>query len=532
MVKRLFHRGFSLRTIKHWLVAHWPLFLLIGIIAILAFLNYQSNTQLIGWDNLQSDFNLDLNIRRAFFSVWQEYQSLGLLGGMAHAADITRLLFLSLLGRIGFPQTTLRYSWHFFALALGPISTYFLLHHIFLKPKFDPQTKKIASFLGALFYLLNLATLQYFFTPYESFSSFYAFFPLLLLVVINYLDNPKPKETFVLVITLLASTSAFYVQTLFLTFCLCLVPIVAIFFSNKKYSIKNKILAFFGLVIIIFSTQAFWLLPQVFFVLTKANDISFSHVNLISTIETYYRNLEYTNLRDFVLLRGFWFSFTDLAGGSKFDYLMTPWRNHLANPIIAIIGYLAFALVVTGIIYSLKKKLPYIKSFLGILTICYFFLLGGSLLIDSKIPLIGELFRSPFTKFSIPLALTYSIFFTVGCIFLLDVFSFLHSRLTYYLTLFTVTIALIIFMTPAATGNLISPTMRLKIPSEYGQLFDFFKNQDPATRIANFPQYTFWGWNYYSWGYRGSGFLWYGIRQPILDRAFDVWERSSEKYYQ
>ena len=543
MVKRLFHRGFSLRTIKHWLVAHWPLFLLIGIIAILAFLNYQSNTQLIGWDNLQSDFNLDLNIRRAFFSVWQEYQSLGLLGGMAHAADITRLLFLSLLGRIGFPQTTLRYSWHFFALALGPISTYFLLHHIFLKPKFDPQTKKIASFLGALFYLLNLATLQYFFTPYESFSSFYAFFPLLLLVVIDYLDNPKPKETFVLVITLLASTSAFYVQTLFLTFCLCLVPIVAIFFSNKKYSIKNKILAFFGLVIIIFSTQAFWLLPQVFFVLTKANDISFSHVNLISTIETYYRNLEYTNLRDFVLLRGFWFSFTDLAGGSKFDYLMTPWRNHLANPIIAIIGYLAFALVVTGIIYSLKKKLPYIKSFLGILTICYFFLLGGSLLIDSKIPLIGELFRSPFTKFSIPLALTYSIFFTVGCIFLLDLFSFLHSRLTYYLTLFTVTLALIIFMTPAFTGNLISPTMRLKLPAEYRQLFDFFKNQDPATRIANFPQYTFWGWNYYDWpcpaeascvggGYRGSGFLWYGIKQPILDRAFDVWEKSSERYYE
>ena len=44
---------------------------------------------------------------------------------------------------------------------------------------------------------------------------------------------------------------------------------------------------------------------------------------------------------------------------------------------------------------------------------------------------------------------------------------------------------------------------------------------------------TAWGgWNYYDWGYRGSGFLWYGIKQPILDRAFDVWDKSSEKYYE
>ena len=58
------------------------------------------------------------------------------------------------------------------------------------------------------------------------------------------------------------------------------------------------------------------------------------------------------------------------------------------------------------------------------------------------------------------------------------------------------------------------------------------KTQDPATRIANFPQFAFWGWESYDWGYRGSGFLWYGIRQPLMDRAFDVWDKNSEHYYE
>lgn len=35
----------------------------------------------------------------------------------------------------------------------------------------------------------------------------------------------------------------------------------------------------------------------------------------------------------------------------------------------------------------------------------------------------------------------------------------------------------------------------------------------------------------HEWGYSGSGFLWYGIEQPILDRAFDVWSPYNEGFY-
>jgi len=503
---------------------HYLLGLLFLIVVVLSYLNYQPGTYLTGWDNLQSDLNLNLNLHRAIFSVWQEYQSLGLLAGMAHAADLPRIIFLYLSSAIcQLPIANLRYLWTFLMLFIGPVGTYVFIYRIFLRRHFDHQTNHFASFLGGLFYLLNLSTLQQFFTPFETFIAFYGFLPWLIYALVSYLEHPKTTNLLLLFLVSFLATPAFVTETLFVVFGFCLI----VFFIKHR-----SFFQIFLSSLVIFIANAFWLLPNIFFVLTNGSVGISAKMNLVATPETYYRNLEFGNLTNLTLLKGFWFNFLDLAGGGKFDYLMTPWRSHLANPTIYLIGYLSFALVLTGIVYSLKKKIPYAKSILGIFVICYFFLLGGGLLINNQIPLIGELFRSPFTKFSIPLSLTYSVFFSVGCIFLLDLFSFLHSRLTYILTLFTVSLALVIYMTPAFTGNLISPSMRVKIPNEYFQLFDFFSQQDPATRIANFPQYTFWGWNYYSWGYRGSGFLWYGIKQPILDRAFDVWDRGGEKYYQ
>jgi hypothetical protein len=42
---------------------------------------------------------------------------------------------------------------------------------------------------------------------------------------------------------------------------------------------------------------------------------------------------------------------------------------------------------------------------------------------------------------------------------------------------------------------------------------------------------SFWNWEYRNWGQFGSGFLWYGIKQPILVRAFDPWSTNNEQFY-
>src|SRR3990167_552939 len=236
---------------KKLFVNNWNYILSTIFVLIAAAVNIIPGTMLSGWDNLHPEFDFILNIKRSIFAVWQEYQGLGLLGGMGHAADLPRIIFLNFLSIFHYPLSIYRYFWTFLMLTLGPVGVYFLLHHLFLKPKFDPQTKKIASFLGALFYLLNLATIQYFFIPFESFSAFFAFFPLLILATTLYLEKPSTGHYFFLLTVFLISAPAFFVQTLFVVLAVCLVPILT---SHIRRG-KKKIIV---LLLTLLATQGYW----------------------------------------------------------------------------------------------------------------------------------------------------------------------------------------------------------------------------------------------------------------------------------
>lgn len=523
--------GRQFRHLGKLLARIWPIIVLLFITGLLIFLNYEPGTFLTGWDNLHPEFDITENIRRSLFSVWQEYRGTGLLGGMAHAADLPRVLFIALLLAVKVPMDLIRYITTFLPLVLGPLGVYLLFYNHLFKGKLDSKTIQFASFLGALYYLLNLNTLQTFFVPFETFTQFYGALPWLLYFVISYLQKPSKRNFFALFFVSFFSAPSFYVETIFLVFFVAILPFFVEFLRQQKHKIqhlKTTVFSLFSLVI----PHLFWLLPVAFFVITSGHIPEQAKNNLISSPETYARNLQFATLKDTALIKGYLFNYLDLGQDNKYTYLLSVWRSHLDISIVNLLGFLSFALILTGLYYSFKKKFTWTKSFVALLVLCLFFLLGGGLLVNNKIPLIGELFRSPFTKFSIPLSLAYSFFFAIGTIFLLDLFTFLHTRLTYYLTLFTVTFSLILFMSPAFSGNLISPSMRLQIPQEYFDLFSYMKTQDPATRVANFPQFSFWGWESYDWGYRGSGFLWYGLRQPLMDRAFDSWAKSSERYYE
>jgi len=527
------HR-FPLRQLRHLeklLARLWPVIALFFITGLLIFLNFEPGTFLTGWDNLHPEFDIQENLRRTLFSVWQEYRGPGLLGGMAHAADLPRVLLIWLLLAVKITPDIIRYLTTFLPLILGPLGVYLLFYNHLFKGKLDAKTIQFASFLGSLYYLLNLNTLQTFFVPFETFTWFYGALPWLLFFIISYLSKPSKLNLFTLFFISFLSAPSFYVETIFLVFFVAILPFFIEFLRQQKHKaqhIKTSIFSLFALVI----PHLFWLLPVAFFVITNGKVPELAKNNLLSSPETYARNLQFATFRDTALMKGYLFNYLDLGQDNKYTYLLAVWRSHLDIGVVNLVGFLSFVLVLTGLYYSFKKKFAWTKSFVALLALCLFFLLGGGLLINNNLPLIGELFRSPFTKFSIPLSLAYSFFFSIGTIFLLDLFTFLHSRLTYYLTLFTVAFSLVLFMSPAFSGNLISPSMRLPIPSEYFELFDYLKTQDPATRIANFPQFSFWGWESYDWGYRGSGFLWYGVRQPLMHRAFDAWDKNSEHYYE
>lgn len=508
--------------------------LLALLIVIIVITNYQPGTILTGGDNLHPEFNPLLNIKRSIFAAWQEYQGLGLLGGMGHASDIVRQIFVLMLSFL-IPLENIRYLMTFIYLFVGVFGAYFLLRKV-LKPF---SVSDMFPLIGSVFYLLNLATVQAFYTPFEAFGVHFAFLPWLFLSAINYFQCPNSKNTLMLGIVLLLATPAAYVPTLFLVFILSTAILVP--FSLPGSTLRNNLWRIGKFYLVVFIINAFWLLPFLYFAATSGATVLDAKINQMSSDTNFLKNKEFGNIFDVALLRGFWFNNTDFNLNQDWVFLMQPWREHFANPVVPGIGYLLFTVVVMGALWTLKeRRSKVIVGFLGILIFSFIMLATdtppfswlNSIL--RQIPFFAEAFRFPFTKFSILLSLTYSLFFALGLIYISEVIRKFISIREKYLThglVFASAALLIIFTFPLFRGHLFYEKVRLEFPAEYRELFEFFKKQDKNSRIANFPQHTLWSWNFYKWGYGGSGFLWYGIEQPILDRAFDPWSRQNENYY-
>ncbi|MFN4213092.1 MAG: hypothetical protein ACK4FL_04000, partial [Microgenomates group bacterium] len=210
------------------------------LIAFFLFLtNYKHATYLTGWDNLQTEIYPFLAIKRAFFSLWQEYQSFGLLAGMAHGADLVRAIFIWLISFI-FPQNLIRYFYHFLMLFLGGLGAFNLLSQN-LKIKNQNQNLKLKtiSLLGALFYIFNLGTIQIFYLPFEPFSTFFAFLPWgvwsFLKLISNIENRISKKQLFLFFLINLLGTPSFYVQQLFIVYLLILALVFLGKFTNSIF---------------------------------------------------------------------------------------------------------------------------------------------------------------------------------------------------------------------------------------------------------------------------------------------------------
>src|SRR3989344_6233975 len=174
--------SFSLPSFKkHLIKEKFPL-LLVFIVLVVCILNFKSGTWLSGWDTVHPEFNYGEYWKRIWFSVWQEHQGLGAVATQSHAAEIPRMLILHILD-LFFATSFVRWSYFFLMLILGPLGVYYLIKYLFSNSRYSQQ----ASFLGALFYLFNLGTLQHFYVPLEMFATLYAFIGWLFLYLIRYI---------------------------------------------------------------------------------------------------------------------------------------------------------------------------------------------------------------------------------------------------------------------------------------------------------------------------------------------------------
>ncbi|MBU1132879.1 hypothetical protein KKG08_01255 [Patescibacteria group bacterium] len=518
----------------------FPVFIVCVSIYI-CFKNYTIGTFLTGWDTLHPEFNFGLYWKRILDSVWQEHQGLGAVASQAHASEIIRVVILQFFN-LFLKVNQIRYAYVFLMLIIGPLGVYFFLEYL-LGKKNKGVVHNIVSLIGSLLYLLNLGTLQNFYVPLEMFLTHFGFLGWVFLYGTKYFDSGKKKELFFFLLFNILITPQAHTATLFYTYLMML-----ILYFGVLTLLKGHIKDILRMLVIVLLVNSFWMLPNFYYAFTRGREVPESKIHHLFSNEAFLANKRFGNIKDAALLKSFLFDWGEHVGDERYGQLLDEWQVHLKNPFVTEIGYVYFALVVLGAILSFFKKNEYGIGFFVLLLVCYFFLFAtnppfGFLFIffQKHIPLFEEVFRFPFTKFSIILSLSYAFFFSL---FLLWVFERISNlcklELLKVMCLLLLTMAalgsLYYYMNPAFKGKLISPSMRVNIPGRYFEMFKYFDSQDEYGRVVNLPVQSYWGWIYNSWnekelGYQGAGFLWFGIKQPLLNREFDRWNLKNEQQY-
>ena len=531
----------------------YPL-LLTTVVIILCLTNYGWGSTLSGWDNLHPEFNFNEYLKRIFFSVWQQHQGLGAVATQAHASEIPRVIYLYLTSLI-LPTSLVRWFYFFLMLLIGPLGVFYVSKYIYRSLRV--KNAESYAFLSGLFYLLNLGTLQHFYVPLEMFATLYGFIGWLFLYILRYLEDGCVKDLTIFSFLTLASTSMAHTSTLWLMYFVTVV-IFLLTYQLYFYGIKKSFSKLSRPIYILISTvfiNLFWLLPNIYFVLTHANDVKNAKITRLFSEEAILNGLQYADFKDILVFKNFLFNWKVHRGQEIFTPIFIEWQKHLGYGFF-LLGFLFASVFLYGIYRSfINGRIPKLKElnkksllvvFFPIFIFTIFILKMSTapfgFIFDFMInylPLFGEALRFPFTKVSIQLMFVCSLYFGYG-VSQLKRSAEVRSKSTVKAVLFILVFAvLIIFYTlPAFRGELFGPIMKVTYTDNYEDAYTYL-NRFTGTRIAPLPVNSLYGWVYYSWqndkftyaSYQGAGFSWFFSANPILEREFDRWFPTNEQFY-
>ncbi|QQG41642.1 MAG: hypothetical protein HYV90_05825 [Candidatus Woesebacteria bacterium] len=511
---------------------------IIAVTILLCFKNYTPGTYLIGWDSLHPEFNFPEAFRRATDGVFRMEQGVGAVAAHSHMADLPRIIFLWLESFV-LPVSFLRYSYIFLCLILGPLGVYFFLKYVF---QIEKESVWIfpAAFLGALFYLLNLGTLQNFFVPFEMFPAAFAFTPWLIFSGLKYIrEGKRPNLIFWSIVVILSSPMAYASTLWYATFAGIFIFFTTYLIVSPAKKIKLGKLIKLGAIAVFLNL--FWILPNIYSIVTQSSVISNSNINRLFSSEAFLRNRDYGDFKDILLQKNFLFGWRNFDfAKNQFVDLLDVWIKYLSIPAVVFTGYILSGVSILGFITGILKRQKVALAFIPFLLFCLFFLVNinppiGGLYsyLYNNFRVFAEGFRMPFTKFSVLFEVVASFYFGYfAFVFLTLKARPLKAFVVFIKILFFAggVTGLIYFMLPAFNGWLVGHNVRLEFPSEYRQMFSWF-NTHPEGRVALFPINSKYGWEYRNWGYEGSGFLTYGTRDTILYRDFDRWSVGNENFF-
>ena len=528
-------KRFSIHKIYEWLASHWPYLALVCIEIVLFTSNYKSGTHLIGWDNLFPEFNFPVNFTRSINAVWQEYRGMGVIDNMSHAATIIEDIERFILALV-FPTALVRWVYLILLHLVGGLGVVTMLKSIFHTRKHDglEQIANSIAIVAALFYQYNLGTIQQFYLPMEVFAVHFAFLPWLLWSSSKLFERCSRHNIIRFGIISLLATPQAHVPTLFIVYGMATgIIILSKIATQRSKAIKPALV----LIATIGITNAFWLFPFGYATITHSREVATSKAFEMASNDIFYRNHKYGDLNNVALIKGslleyFYFDYQNNDNHTMFR----PWLRHMETPPFQIIAMLFFALAVVGFGVALFRRdvrfTPYALLF-GF----SIFMLGTNIpvlkslnfFIRDTIPLFATVFRFVFTKFSILYTLSFAIMLGYG-IFTIAQMLKRRKELAWVMVISTL-LLVFWYATPAFQKAFFYRNLKVELPQKYVRAFDFFKNQDPADRVALLPIPWYWAWVQPDWGTINSGFLWYAIPQASTDLAFTPWGKNNENFY-
>jgi hypothetical protein len=445
---------------------------------------------LIGGGDYFPEINPEISLERALYT-WTQHG----LGGLPKANSLIFLeIVIFILSKIGVSFITIQSFFFFFINFCAGFSMFYLTYLL-------SNRNLLASILSAIFYITNLWalislwTIPYTFTFYYNFA--YSFTPLLIAFFIKTLTENKIKLFPPMLTTLLMSPS-YIIPPVFLIqlFVLFLIFIYFLFISKNRSLLVIKFNIFISCLLL---ANAYWLLPL--FLLSR--EFYMSPYRLYSPDLDAFKSHSIPILDAFRISgpNGYW-----TLRDKVYDDPIIPWASSYSSPIFIFISFLLPLIAFSSLLLKPKNKL--ILLFSCIASISILMLTGSNPPFGSILTKLLEnflllpLFRDPFHKFGLYLALSYSVLVGItlssGINKILNLTNKTTIRFFKRITLllicaFIILLLTIVYAWPYWTGDVIYgggkvlPSARIQVPYYYFEAADWLNSFNEDFNILSLP---------------------------------------------
>jgi hypothetical protein len=521
---------------KKFFRRNWGKIILAILLITISILSFKFGYSYLSNDNYSPDLNPLLTTQRSIQSpAWRSYRVLG-FASESEQADIFRSSLYYVLD-IFLPTWSLS---QVFALLCFVVGSWFsaLLTSNLIKDFAKEKYSELGFLLGGLFYIGTLWTVWVYYQNMFPYITQFGFLPLVVWSIYRFVKDFNWKNALVLFFSTLFFTSTFVIATLFVVDIVLISILTLVFAIAYSKKIKEALKKVVVTILLIISTQLFWILPFIHYTANVSGDIVESYVNrsiTTSVIDLESRDQDALNSAKL-------FSRTILEKDENTnEYIFERADEYATYDFFSVIGLIPAVLTLILLIFSLVKK-KWVYSILAILAVLVWFVIKninpplGNIFAwaQENVPLFKQVFRWASSKTGNLFLLLLSICAPAGFIYLID---FLVSFVKKPLRIIIFVLSTILIIVPTLfysqylfTGNIYPQRALIQIPNEYYDLKTYIEDENiEQKRILYLPPANSNYFRTYDWGFWGSNFISYILPNPIVDLSSAIGSKYGEE---